>query len=252
MESGDEIESNNKILDRPSNSSRSGSINSLNDKILTSSYADSSPDKPDTNNDIAPVILIAKMSSGGGFNNNDSLQLNITPPITVSPTTSTESSSSSSFSNHHLKMNRTSSANYGFRGSSSGFVSETSSTTTTTATTMAPSTNNTNRIVKSMSNSMYNNINSNKKLNSTDIEQSMSTTTSYSEYDQECLFDQSVDQSGISINGNLSKLRIKEEEVQFVNLMNESQMWIETVVGKQFMFPNDFRKSLENGVVLCE
>ncbi|CAF0711793.1 unnamed protein product [Brachionus calyciflorus] len=51
---------------------------------------------------------------------------------------------------------------------------------------------------------------------------------------------------------NLSKLKIKKEEHEFNNMILKCQNWIETVTNKKFAYPNDFRKSLENGVILCE
>jgi len=51
---------------------------------------------------------------------------------------------------------------------------------------------------------------------------------------------------------NLSKLKYEQEVAELLNLQNECQKWIETITGKQFQYENDFRKSLENGIMLCE
>ncbi|XP_021360222.1 LIM domain only protein 7-like isoform X2 [Mizuhopecten yessoensis] len=49
------------------------------------------------------------------------------------------------------------------------------------------------------------------------------------------------------------RLRQDEEEDFFTELaLHETERWISAVTRKKFQYPDDFRKSLENGVLLCE
>ncbi|XP_033743888.1 LIM and calponin homology domains-containing protein 1-like isoform X2 [Pecten maximus] len=49
------------------------------------------------------------------------------------------------------------------------------------------------------------------------------------------------------------RLRQEEEDDFFTELaLHETERWISAVTRKKFQYPDDFRKSLENGVLLCE
>ncbi|XP_060064832.1 LIM and calponin homology domains-containing protein 1-like [Ylistrum balloti] len=49
------------------------------------------------------------------------------------------------------------------------------------------------------------------------------------------------------------RMRQEEEEDFFTELaLHETERWISAVTRKKFQYPDDFRKSLENGVLLCE
>ncbi|CAC5421506.1 LMO7 [Mytilus coruscus] len=49
------------------------------------------------------------------------------------------------------------------------------------------------------------------------------------------------------------KLRQDTEQEYFTELaLHEAERWIQAVTRKKFQYPDDFRKSLENGVLLCE
>jgi hypothetical protein len=51
---------------------------------------------------------------------------------------------------------------------------------------------------------------------------------------------------------NIAKLKLEQEVTQINGLTSECKKWIECLTGKQFQYENDFRKSLANGILLCE